>query len=83
MKKNILIVESPLQLLNAFEAVKFFNLNEYEYLIRLSGEKVNDKQIINLIKILNLDKYKVLKIRSKNKSFCDFFKTFFIVANVF
>jgi len=51
--KNILFfVESPLQLLCAYEAIGYFNLKKYQIYIRLSNLPVNDNQIINICKLL-------------------------------
>lgn len=53
----IALVESPLQLLNAFEAAAFFcRKKKVHYLVRLSGEPHNDAQLSHLIDRLAIDK---------------------------
>jgi len=72
--KTLFFVESPLQLLNAYEAKYFFKIESYIYYIRLSGEKNNDSQILNMIEKLKLSNIKFIYLKSKNKSFSDFMK---------
>ena len=43
--KAIFIVESPLQLICAFEAVEFSGYKEYHVVVRLSGKDISDRQI--------------------------------------
>ncbi len=73
-KKSLLFIESPLQLLNAYEAVSYFNLENYSYIVRLSDNEASDKQIINLLKLLNIDKgnIKYLHIRTINRTLYDY-----------
>jgi hypothetical protein len=75
----LVFIESPLQLLNAVEAIKFFKVKEYEIIIRLSGNIKSDKQIINVVDSLNLEsKYiKFITINSRNHSIKDILKIVF------
>lgn len=77
--KDILLVESPLQLINAYEAINSFKLENYIIYIRYSKEKRNDDQIDELIKILNIKPSNIIKIflSSKNKNFLDYLKIVF------
>lgn len=60
--KTLLFVESPFQLLCAFEAVSFFNLVDYLIIVRFSCNEMNDKQLDETIKFLNLPKKNFFKI---------------------
>jgi len=75
--ENILFVESPIQLVNAFEAKSFFKMNSYTYYIRLSGVENNDIQLIKLIKILNLSNVKLIYLNAYNKKIIDYLKLFY------
>jgi len=72
--KTLFFVESPLQLLNAFEAQHFFNMKEYIYYIRLSNDMINDAQIMHLINILNIKHTTLIKINAKKKGITDYLK---------
>lgn len=74
MKKSYLFVESPLQLLNAYEAIHKFNLKNYKIIIRLSNHIENDKQIKFLVKQLNLNNFEFILINSDKKTINDIFK---------
>jgi len=53
--KTYFFVESPIQLLNAYESRHYFNIkNDYIFFIRLSGLERNDTQIMFLVGILQL-----------------------------
>jgi hypothetical protein len=52
IKSILFFVESPLQLLCAYEAIGYFNLTNYKIYIRLSNKSVNDKQILNICSLL-------------------------------
>ena len=59
MRKSISavsIVESPLQLLCAIEAINYFKVANPIYYVRLSSQGRNDEQILNVIELLNLRK---------------------------
>ena len=75
-KKSLLFVESPLQLLNAYEAICYFKLHDYRVIVRLSGQEQNDKQIKNLIKILNINNVNYITIRVKNRKLIDYYHLF-------
>jgi len=72
--KSLLFVESPLQLLNANEAISEFNLKNYEVVVRLSNKKENDTQIKYLIKYLNIQNIKYASIRVDDKGITDYIK---------
>lgn len=72
MKKNILFVESPLQLLNAYEAVNFFELDDFYYVIRLSGNVNNDKQIKEIVNRLGIVNCVFLNLNAQNKKIVDY-----------
>lgn len=76
---SLFLIESPLQLLNAYEAGSYFNSKNFLYIIRLSNDKVNDEQIIKLIDyFLIKDKSFITKINSKKKNFMDLAKIFIL-----
>lgn len=81
----LFLVESPFQLLCALEAEDHFKFSESYFLIRLSGEKRNDEQLLRLSnEFLKEKNYKILFIRSKKKSLKDYarfflYKGFFFV----
>lgn len=79
-RQNYFLVESPLQIINAFEAINSFNLKNYKIFIRYSGNFKNDRQLDRLIKILAIDsnKIKKIKILAKNKNFTDWTKIIFL-----
>lgn len=78
MKINLICIESPLQLLNAYEAIKYFNIQNYKLLIRYSNSDSNDNQIKKLIDILKIDPMDIeeVTINTSNKSLLDLFKLF-------
>ena len=74
---NLYIIESPFQLLNAFEAINTFNAESNKILVRLSNESNNDKQIIDTIRKLKIEesnKIFYVKIKSRNRFLFDFLK---------
>jgi len=75
--KSLFFIESPLQLLNAYEAKNYFNIQKYDFYIRLSNEETNDSQILNLILILKIEHVKIIKINALNKGFKDYIKLIF------
>lgn len=76
MVNTLILVESPLQLVNAFEFIEKFNVTKYLIILRLSGKPINDHQMINLIELLNLDRTKIFKITVEvnSKNFFYFIK---------
>jgi hypothetical protein len=77
--KDILFVESPLQLLNALEAINSFDLEDYVLYIRYSNQTINDKQLDRLIGIFDIKSTKMKKIHlsSKNRNILDYMKILF------
>ncbi|MEL0659749.1 hypothetical protein V6255_11430 [Psychromonas arctica] len=80
LKKDFLFIESPLQLLNAYEAVNYFKLSSYRIIIRLSGKKNNDNQLLHLIAFLQIKEFEIININAKEKNFIDFCKIFFFIC---
>ncbi|MDF1877966.1 hypothetical protein JHD47_09080, partial [Sulfurimonas sp. SAG-AH-194-L11] len=72
--KQVCFVESPLQLLNAFEAEKCFDAEALFYFVRLSGDTSNDKQLLKLLEILTIKNYELLTLNVANKTISDYFK---------
>lgn len=66
--KSLIIVESPLQLINALEAINYFNISDYKIVIRMSGFPLNDKQLHSIILKLELphDKIQFIKVLANN-----------------
>lgn len=77
--RALIIVESPLQFLAAFEAVNYYNLDSGLIIIRLSNELRNDNQLIFLKSYLGFKNFKFIciSIRPKSKKISDFFKIAF------
>jgi hypothetical protein len=71
---NLFFIESPLQLLNAYEAINSFNITKYKIVIRLSGEKLNDIQIKNIINHLDIKNVTYISINTKNRTIFDYIK---------
>lgn len=59
--KQLFVVESPFQLLNAYEALKSFYARKQVLFVRFSGEYVNDEQIKDTL--IKLGFYKIARIR--------------------
>jgi hypothetical protein len=76
-EKSLLFVESPLQLLNAYEAINKFNLINYKIVIRLSSEELNDKQMKNIVNYLKIDNISYILIKTKNRTIFDYAKLIF------
>jgi hypothetical protein len=74
--RNLFFIESPLQLLNAYEVIFEFNLKNYKIIIRLSKMKENDKQIKYLVKYLDIKNVKFITIKAEKKSLNDYIKLF-------
>jgi hypothetical protein len=79
--KTLMIVESPLQLLAGYEAIKYYNLTSGTVILRLSGNKKNDDQIRYLVDFLDLDLFdtKFVAVRSEDRSLLDYIKFFFFI----
>ena len=59
--KQLFIIESPLQLLNAYEALKTFPADEQIIIVRYSGVLINDEQIKQTL--IKLELFKLAKIK--------------------
>jgi hypothetical protein len=75
--KSFLFIESPLQLLNANEAVNRYSLDDYNIIVRLSNNEKSDEQIIYIIKQLGIENIKYIKINVSNKNIIDYIKLLF------
>jgi hypothetical protein len=73
-KNALIIVESPLQLLCAHEAISYFKVNSRFY-IRLSNNEVNNLQMKSIVKDLNIDNVEYLELAPK-KDFKTLLKMF-------
>jgi len=81
---NLFLIESPLQLLNAYEADNYFKSERCLYIIRLSNDKLNDEQIIKLINSFAIkEKSFVININSKHKKLKDLLKIFILKFYIF
>jgi hypothetical protein len=81
MSKNILIVESPFQVICAVEAIKYYELgDDFQLVTRLTGTSA-DRQLISTVKFYNIDEARVHYIRvSLKKGFLDAIKiTYWLV----
>lgn len=75
MKCNIFLVESPLQLINAYEAIHHYCAKNVVMFVRYSNLDINDKQINKLLSILPLSGVRVFRfnINPEKKNIRDFF----------
>lgn len=76
-KTNLILAESPLQLLNAYEAIYFFELKKYRIILRFSGVTKNDAQLSRLLETLDLNPENVERISINNSG-----KTLFDIAKL-
>lgn len=53
-RKTLIYVESPLQLINAVEAVNYFNISNPKYLIRYNNSRINDAHLRLVVNIFSL-----------------------------
>ena len=60
-KKTLIIIESPLQLLCAYEAISFFKI-DYKLYIRLSDSKSTNLQMLNITRELNFENVNYINI---------------------
>ncbi|UTW67325.1 hypothetical protein KFE94_04205 [bacterium SCSIO 12643] len=77
--KSLLIIESPLQLLNAYEAIFNFDISDGILLIRYSGFKQNDRQIDDIlekVKSPNNVQVRSVLIRVADRNLLDYGKAF-------
>ncbi len=85
--KNILIIETPFQLLNAFEAINEFPAKNNTLFVRFSGSTGNDAQLKSTLDIIKLPKnveVKTFTINATNRSIYDVLKiVFFWVRIIF
>lgn len=77
---NLYIVESPLQLLCAYEAIKVEGQSEYCLLIRQTGRGNNDKHLITCVEKLRLN-YQVITVRT-DKVIFDLVKNVFFLIEI-
>lgn len=76
---NLFLVESPLQLLNAYEAENYFSSKNSLYIIRLSNDIINDKQMTTLIDYYSIRKRSlIITINSNSKGLFDILKIAFL-----
>ena len=77
---SIFFVESPLNLVCAYEAINFFKMRKYMLIVRLSSSENNNRQMRNLIQTLGVeDKVKYIIINSYKRSIADYLKTALLV----
>jgi len=72
--KSILFIESPLQLLNAYEAIEKFSIQDYVIIVRFSKNLQNDEQISYLIDKFTIQNIKPITIGASQKNLLDYFK---------
>lgn len=75
--KQLFIIESPLQLLNAYEALNTFPADQQIIIVRYSGVLINDNQIdktLNKLDLFKLAKIKYVQINVDKRTTLDIFK---------
>jgi len=75
--KSLFFIESPLQLLNACEAVEKYSITDYKIIARLSNMLQNDEQIKFVIDKLNIKNIEFITISTKDRRFKDYVKLFY------
>ncbi len=77
--KDMIFVESPLQLVNALEVIASFVLKDYVLYIRYSNNKTNDAQLDKVIEIFNVKRTNIKKIylSPSNRRLLDYIKILF------
>jgi hypothetical protein len=60
--KTLIVIESPLQLLSAYEAIKHYRFSSGVLLVRLSNDIRNDEQISFLLSYLDFNGFSILKL---------------------
>lgn len=74
----IAFVESPLQILNAMEAISYFKIEKYQLVVRLSGLIPADNQLIKTIELLSLESssIKFIKVGVPKRTFLELITVF-------
>lgn len=76
--KTYFFVESPIQLLNAYEAKCYFNIeSDCLFFIRLSGVERNDRQMIFLVDFFDIKNVSYTIMNAENKNLLDYVKLFY------
>jgi len=75
--KSLVFIESPLQLLNAYEAIEKFSIKKYEIVVRLSNIPQNDEHIQYVIDKLNIQNINYITIGIENRNFIDYLQLFY------
>ncbi len=77
--KALFFVESPLQLLNAVEAINFFSIESFKIILRLSGAVRSDKQLLSILGLLGIEPkvVSIVKIKIEKRSIIDVLKMLF------
>lgn len=73
MKKNLFVVASPLQIINANEAINYFSLINNVFVVIYNSNDIHNIQIDNILKNIKTDE--VIKIKpSRNGKFFEYVK---------
>jgi hypothetical protein len=80
-KLNLYYIESPFQLLSAFENISQYK-NNYKIILRLNENNTNNYQLKLIAKNLRLNNITYIKIREK-KSFYDYINIFRVIKKIF
>ena len=80
-QKAIVLIESPLQLLNSLEALGFFSIRKAKVIIRLNSNNNNNSQIKKVLYLLQGHDVTLIKISSEQKKINDYVKSLKICLN--
>jgi len=58
LRTALILIKSPLQVLNAWEAIKSFNINDYRVYVRYGSNELSNLQIKSLVDFLHLSNVK-------------------------
>lgn len=85
MNRSIFFIEAPFQLLSAIEAMTYFDIVNYVFIIRLSNNEKNDNQLKRMIVEFKIDDKNInyILIEGKNKHFIDYIKIIYFILTYF
>ena len=75
--KSLLFIESPIQLINAYEAINKYSIKKYKIIVRFSKVIQNDEQIQYVIDKLKIQNIKYITIGINNRNIKDYLQLFY------
>lgn len=83
--KALIVIESPFQLLSAFEAISYFGIKDFDLIVRVNGESRLQQQLETLVEKLGFDfsAVKYVLIRTAERKLSDFARFLFFCVKFF